>query len=470
MNERNTLLTGDLLATVGKLAARPALFVDRDTTVMEAAREMTIHRVSSILVSGSPPGIVTDRDLRCRVLADSLGPTVRVREVMSCPLQTIDAEATAFEALVRMMELRIHHLPVTDNGTIVGIVTSTDLMRHHLKSPLALLNRSERLVRPESYESYAHELTSMVDVLFRGGLDAARIAQLVSTIHDAVSQRLLRLAEEELGPPPTPYAWIVFGSEGRREQTLLTDQDNAIVMQESSAESKRYFHSLAQRVVQGLNAIGVPPCSGGYMATGWCFSMAEWRQKFQGWIAEPNPKAILEASTFFDFRRIHGELSLGPLREVLLEAQDAKNFLAHMAQHAMSERPPLGFFSRVREDADGVHLKDGGLYPIIHLARLHALEAGSTACGTLERLEAAVEAGNLSRDGADQLAEAFRFLLRLRLGHQLNLAHDGDMEMDKPLHLAELSSMEHRRLKEAFVTVRDMQDAVSSRFATDLLG
>ena len=464
-------LAGDLSTTVDRLVTRPPVLVDRLATAGEAAREMTRQRVSSLLVGGRDPGILTDRDLRSRVLGEGRGPETPVHEVMTASPKTISAKATVFEALLVMLEARIHHLPLVDpgGGEIVGVVTDTDLLRHHLKSPIYLLNRIEKLDRAESFDSYADELAGMVEVLYHGDLDAAQIGRIVSSVHDAVVARVLRLAERELGPPPTPYAWIVFGSEGRREQTLVTDQDNALVYLDASPESERYFSELAERVVSSLGALGIPRCPGGFMATRWRKTLREWEELFDGWIRRPEPQALIEAANFFDFRRIHGELSVESLRELVLDAGRHTRFLAHMARNALGFRPPLGLFRRIRERREGVDLKKGGIIPVVGLARIHALESGAPATGTVDRLEAAAEAGKVSREGADNLIEGFRFLLRLRLGRQLEEKRRGD-ELDNLVHLSELGPVERRHLKETFVVVQEMQEALGMRYQTSLLG
>jgi len=466
-------LAGDLSTSVHRLVTRPPVFIDAGATVAEAARRMNAERVSSLLVEGDPPGILTDRDLRSRVLAEDLGPSTKVAEVMSPTLKTSDSGASVFEALLLMLEARIHHLPLVDGGKLVGVVTDTDLLRHHLKSPIYVLNRVEKMKEPETFRGYTEDLAGMVDVLYHGDLDPAQIGRIVSSVNDAVTARLLRLAEEELGAPPTPYAWIVFGSEGRKEQTLATDQDNAIVYLDVTAqyqrETEQYFKALAEKVVRSLVVLGIPRCPGDFMATHWCKPLSEWEKLFGEWIRQPEPQALIEAANFFDFRRVHGDLSLESLSDLVLDAGRHPRFLAHMAKNALDFRPPLGFFHRIRQEREGVDLKKGGIIPIVSMARIHALEAASLSTGTVERLEAACEARKISRDGADNLMEGFRFLLRLRLGRQLEQKRAGEAP-DNLVQLADLSSVERRHLKETCIVVQEMQESLAMRYQTSLLG
>jgi len=462
-------LAGDLSAPVVSLLTRPAVTIERGATVVEAAQRMTENRVSSLLVPGESPGIITDRDLRVRVLAENRGRKAIVEEVMSQPLKTSSGQASIFESLLFMLEQRIHHLPLTRDGEILGVVTDTDLLRHHLKSPIYLLNRVDKLEQAEAFTHYAEELAGMVDVLYQGDLDSFQIGRIVSSINDAAVARLLRLAESELGPPPSPYAWIVFGSEGRKEQALLTDQDNALIYRDATQESEQWCSRLAERVVEGLVRLGIPRCPGGFMATNWNKPLAEWEKLFSGWMRRPEPQALIEAAHFFDFRRVYGGLSLEPLDALFQEAAQHGLFLAHMAKNALDFRPPLGLFHRIREQAEGVDLKKGGIIPIVSLARLYALEAGILARGTLERLDAGAEAGRLSHEGAENLGEAFRFLLRLRLGDQLEAKRAG-RPVDNQVRLADLSPLERRHLKDTFLAVREMQEALALRYKTDLIG
>ncbi len=459
----------DLSLAVGELVTRPPVFVARSATVQEAAQVMRKHQISSVLVEGSPMGILTDRDLRNRVLAEGKGPETPLVEVMSAPAKTLPASTPLFEALAFMVEQGIHHLPLEQDGQIVGLVTDTVFMRQQARSPLHLLRRLERTRSLDDLKGYAKELSGIAESLLAGGLGASEIGRSVSSLNDQLIRILLRQAEERLGPPPTPYAWMVFGSEGRMEQALLTDQDNALVYAEESPEAQRYFAELAEYVVGGLIQAGFPPCPGGYMATHWRKPLAEWQKLFQHWIETPTPQELLEAQIFFDFRKVYGALSLEPLEKIVASSGEHAIFLAHLAKASVQFRPPIGFFRKIREEDGGVDIKKGGIAPIVSLARVHALEAGSLAKGTVERLRAAARENKLSQEGAETLIEAFGFLMRLRLRQQLASMRQGLAPSNK-IQLDHLSSLERRHLKEAFLQIREMQEAMSQRFHTDRLG
>ncbi|MEJ5248743.1 MAG: DUF294 nucleotidyltransferase-like domain-containing protein [Caldilinea sp.] len=444
------------------LVVHEPIFVAPDATVQEAARVMAKANVGSVLVADEPPGILTDRDLRNRVLAAGRGPETPVREVMSRPLIAIDPDTPVHGAMMRMLEERIHHLALVEEGKIVGLISSTDLLRFQSQNPIFLQRQLNALHDPKELARYSSEVNSVVETLYRGGLATPQIGRIVSTLNDTLIARLLQQGEAALGAAPTPYAWIVFGSEGRCEQMVLTDQDNALVYAEPSEAADAYFHALAEFVVQRLIQAGFPPCPGGYMATNWCKPLDEWLALFSDWIDRPEPQALVEAGIFFDFRPVYGELSLEPLEQRMMSAQRNGIFLAYLAQAANAFAPPLGFLNRLRSEGGYIDLKKGGVAPVVGMARALALAAGSRERSTMERLTAAVQGGTLSGEGADNLSGAFQFFLHIRLRAQLDAIRAGQ-KPDNRIRLKDLTSREQRLLKDAFVMVREMQEAVADQ-------
>jgi CBS domain-containing protein len=459
-----------LALPIKHLVKGPPLSVKPDATVAEAASAMQSARVGSLLVAGDPPGIVTDRDLRGRVLAAGLSADTPVREVMTQPLKTLDSGAPILAALQLMLQENIHHLALVEEGKIVGVVSGTDLLHYQASSPLYLRRILDNLRDPAMLPHYSAEIGATVQTLFNGGLGAVQIGRIVSSLNDALVNRLAALAEEALGAPPSPFAWVVLGSEGRSEQTLLTDQDNALVYEDDSGEARAYFAALAQRVVDGLIEVGFPHCPGGFMATRWCKPLPEWRRLFSQWIETPEPQALLDAAVFFDFRPVAGGLSLAPLEEILAGASAEKVFIARTTQAALDFQPPLGFFSRIRTDGGMLDIKKGGIGPVVNLARAGALAAGSRTRSTLERLRIAGRHGEiLNEQDAQVLAEVFQFLLQIRLREQL-AALRAKRPADHKIRVAGLSVLERRHLKEALVTIRDVQDDIRLRFPIGGMG
>jgi CBS domain-containing protein len=458
-----------LTEAVGSLVRRPAAWLPASDTVRSAARLMRERGISSVLIEGDPAGIVTDRDLRNRVLADGLGPDATLGKLASRPLLTLPADAAVHEAVAFMLRHQVHHLPLTGDDGITGVITNGDLLRHRSQSPLHLARRLGHLDSPAAAEGYAEEVAGTVERLFDQGVGALRIGRVIAGLNDTLVRGALRLAEAQLGPPPAHYEWIVFGSEGRLEQTLLTDQDNALIWADSDSDSDSYFEELARRVVGTLLRAGFPRCAGGYMATRWAMPMSQWVARFDAWIDLDEHTALLDAANFFDFRGVRGTLSLDPLHELLERAGRNQIFLAHLAAASARFRPPLGLFGRLKDHDGTVDLKGEGLLPIVGLARVHALGAGSRARSTPARLADAADAGSLAHHDADTLAEAFEFLLRLRLRTQLEDRRSGNAPTNA-IALDDLSTLERRHLKEAFLVVRDAQDVLGQRYQTGRLG
>lgn len=453
----------DLAVEVGQIAVRAPVWVGPDVRAGEAARTMRRDRISSVLVRGDPPGILTDRDLRGRVLAEGLGPETPVDRICTRPLGTMPATTPVYAAWTYLLDKGVHHLPITRDGEIVAVVTSTDLMRHTAPGPITVLRRVERLPSREHLPGYAGMLAEMASSLLASGLDALAIAGFVARLNEVLLRRILQWTEAELGAPPAPYAWIVFGSEGRMEQTLLTDQDNGLVYADAGAGRREWFRSFAERVNADLMAAGFPECPGRYMARWWHGPLSEWEERFRGWTDVPDPKALLVASIFFDFRRAGGALELAPLDAILGEARRKIAFLRLLASASMEHHPPERILLRVRGDASTVDLKTQGLSPVVLLARCYGLEAGTRARSTLERLEAAARAGLVTEDERATVAEAFRFVLGLRLRRELEAQTRGTPVTTR-LSLGQLSAIERTRLKEAFRDIERWHDAARHHY------
>ncbi len=462
-------VSGDFNVPVGRLVHRSPVFLTADQTAQEAAHLMRRERISSVLIEAEPMGIVTDRDLRNRVLAEGLDAGTSLGEIMSTPLKTFPAAAPLQEAMHFFLTEGVHHLPVVDDHEIQGVITYADFVRYRFKSPGLLLKRIDKAKSAAALSDYAEEVAGMVEVLLWGGLEATAIGRMVATLNDALVSRLVAITESRLGPPPCPFSWIVFGSEGRREQTLLTDQDNALVFAEDSAAAQRYFNDLASAVVADLQTVGFPPCIGGFMATNWCRSLADWIRLFEQWTTSPEPEAVLDTANFFDYRAVYGTLDLEPLELAIERGASSDVFLAHLARASLGMRPPLGLFHRIRQDKSGIDLKSAGLMPIVGLARVDALEVGSRERSTLARIAEAQQQNLLSARGADDLSEGFRFLFRLRLEAQLDALRQG-REVSNRIRVEDLPAADRRHLKETFLVIREMQESLSQRYKLDLLG
>jgi CBS domain-containing protein len=456
----------DLGIPVERLLHGAPVRVGKDATVGEAARLMTEREVGSVLVDSDPPGILTDRDLRKRVLAQGRGPETPVIEVLSSPLRTVSADAPVYEAWRVLLDAGVHHLPVTRGGEVVGVVSAGAVLRSTRAGPVAMMKRIEQLPGREALAGYGAWIAEMASSLFSGGLEPTVIGRFVARLHDTLIARILRWAEADLGKAPCPYAWIVFGSEGRMEQLLLTDQDNALVYGEDTPATERYFAALTERAVADLKTAGFPACPGGYMATKWRGPLAEWEDRFRGWLQQPTPKALLEAAIFFDYRPAQGHLPIAALEAIVSKAKEARSFLPAMAKSALTFKPPGGLLLRLRGDAR-VDLKLNGISCIVFLARVYGLEVGARSSNTIERLQAAAKAGLINQDTLETLAESYRFMLRLRLREQLRMLAQGK-PVTNVISLADLSSLERSRLRDVFRAIESWQERATYHYRTNL--
>ena len=450
--------TGPADVALGTLVVRPAVFVPPDATVGEVARAMRERDASSALVETEPVGIVTDSDLR-RVVAEELPPDTPVMTVMTAPVATLPGEAPVYSALLLMVERRFKHIAVTGDGAICGVLADDDLLRQQASSPLLLLGKIRRLTSLRAGDvlaDYPRDIASAAQALHDDGIGDVRATRVLTSLNDALTGKLIRLAEAELGPPPCAYAWLELGSAGRSEQTLFGDQDSAIAYATEVPGARDYFLALAEWVVSALRTAGFPECPGGHMATRLCRSVAEWEDVLRAWGENPSPDAMVEAEVFLDLRAVHGELSVRRLEALLLAVAGRRPFLAQLARAATTFEPPLRRFGRIVAPEGSVDVKAHGTAPIVLLARLYAVAAGSGARTTPDRLAAAASAGTLSADSAAVLTDAYRLLTRLRLRSQLTDLAAGRAPGNLVV-LADLSSSERRRLRDNFRAVADIQ-------------
>lgn len=450
------------------------LYVDPQASVRDIAHTMRERQLDCVIVNTEPPGIVTDRDLRNRVLAEGLSDATPVQQVMTAPILVLPADSEVFEGLMTMIEQRIRHLPITEDGRVIGVITHTDILRQQSSSPLLLPRQLLRARDLEDLRGYTRQVTEAVGAMLNAGARIYDIGRMVAVAHDALLERLLRDAEAECGPPPCPYAWLVLGSEGRYEQTLRTDQDNALVYADDAPpDADDYFAQLAERVVENLVVCGFPRCPGDIMATNpqWRQPLRVWQTYFTGWIDVPDEEALMRAAIFFDFRRVYGNLNIEQmLRPIIQEARHNGIFLSRLSKGALRQSPPLSFFRGLAVERDGagrnvIDLKVRGTALIVDLARLFAIAAGLSDTNTLTRLKKAAQRSDLSDEGSDELAAAFELISQIRLRHQY-----AQLQRDEtPTNLVEvetLSPYERRELKEALRAVGRIQRSVETLFGT----
>lgn len=447
-----------------------------DTSIRAAAIRMNELRVSSMLIGSVNhlEGIVTDRDLRGRVVAAGLDSDLPVSEIMTRAPRSVSSDTLAFEAMLLMAELRIHHLPVVDDGKVTGIVTSADIMRLLRQDPIYL---TADVSRKGSAEELADSFTQASDIGVRfieRGASAEETAGLMTIVADAIARRLLTLAEEKLGPPPVPYAFAVLGSQGRHEMGFASDQDNALVLDDSYVEAEHgaYFAELSEFVCRGLDRAGQVLCPGDMMAMNpeWRKTVSQWEQTFHVWVTAPEPDALLHAQTFFDLRAIHGDLSLTERvhSSAVGMAAGATRMQAHLASLAARREPPLGFFRGLVVERSGdytntLNVKKGGTAGIVQMARLYSLTGGHEALGTRARLSISAGRGAVSERGAEDLLDAFEFLRSITFRHQAEQLRN-KQRPDYNIDPNQLSKMDREHLRDAFQIIKGQQNALATKY------
>ena len=456
---------------VGDLVTREPVTTTPGASVHEAAAAMSASGVSCVLVVEhlALVGIVTDRDLRNRVLAADLPTVSPVRSVMTPDPVTLSADALAFEALLEMVSRDIHHLPVVDEtGRPVGLVTTTDLVRLENANPVYLAAAIGGQTTLSGVVAEAPGIRAVLGQLVERDVSAADVSRVATALGDAVRRRVLALVEEELGPPPVPYSWVVLGSAARDEEGFTADQDHAIVLgAEPDEAGDAWFAALAERVTAALEQCGWPRCPGDVMATNpdWRLTVPQWRARFADWSREPQPDAVLHTAVFHDMRHLAGDRGLTEQVQLASVTTASPRLLGHLSRQALSMRPPLGFFrglvlERHGEHRDTLDIKRP-ISALVQLARIHALRSGSPALSTRRRLAAAAAAGTIDHDAASELADALELMCYLRLHHQAAQARAGRTP-DNNLRPADLTQRQRRHLRDAFEIVRSAQHRLSS--------
>jgi len=462
----------------GSLVRRKPITIEPSKSIRQAAQLMSGERVSSLLVLENDEllGIVTDRDLRQRCIAAGVSVEEPVSKIMTTDIFTLSAENAAFDALLEMTRRQINHLPIArHDGKLLGIISARDIMQQHSLNTISMASAIRRCQSVDDLVEASRQLPELQLQFIKSGMIADHLTQALSAVTDAISQRLLELAEAELGAPPVPYTWLICGSQARREQTTVSDQDNALLIDNAmQPEDDEWFERLARFVSDGLARCGFEYCPGKVMATNpkWRQPLHAWRTYFDNWIDSPEPMALMHSSIFFDMRPLHGDETLyQKLHEaVLQQCRDNRIFLAHMAANALKHRPPLGFFRQFVLVHDGKHddsldIKHRGVIPVVDLARVFALSAGLPELNTRERLLAAEQDGALSHVGADDLIHALEFIATLRARHQAE-QHLAGEPMDNFVRPDTISSVERAQLKDAFAAISTMQEALEQRYQT----
>lgn len=461
-----TTKTGDI--------AKPVVTIFEDTPIRDAARKMVQEKVSSLIVvnneTGLPAGIITDRDLREKVVALGRDISEPVKNIMTISLIRADADESCFNAIMKMIKYNIHHILVIKEGYLHGILTNHDLMLLQGTSPLSLSYSIDNQHSIEGLVSISNRINPLVDLLLKEGARSSNILSIVTEINDRLVRKAIDLAEKRLGFPPVPYCWVVFGSEGRREQLFKTDQDNAIIYADSEEKGTgEYFSALARIVHDSLIDLGYPECSSGYMAINpeWCQPLSIWKNYFRNWVKNPTQEVISRYITFFDMRPVYGKQSLAEdLRDSFKSFFRDNDFLEVMASVITRNMPPVGFLggSVVERDGktnDAIDLKQKGTIPLVDIIRFFSLEMGLSETSTNGRINILRVRHPIFREYADEIEHVYEFMMLLRIQHQFEQITSG-MSPDNIIIPSKLSTLEKKTIKEAFHLISKLQEMIVS--------
>ena len=462
---------------------KKGVFCPGDMPIRQVANLLSEREVTAALVrdsSGALIGLATVHDLCERVLAAGLDTRVPVRTVMSAPVATVPDHTPVYMALLKMQENHLHHLAVTDDaGNALGTLCDRDLLPFQQYGAGALTTEISRAALVEDVVKGCRRTSATVKALLDSGANPRNVTRLISSVCDAATERFVQLAIEELGPPPSRFVFVALGSQGRQEQTLVTDQDNAIIYEPTEPASgvpdpAPYFQELGRRVCGWLNEAGYPFCKGRFMAQNpvWTRPLAAWQTHFSYWIERAEPEELLTFAVFFDFRAVCGDTGIvDSLRQhVFSELRETPAFFPHFARDALNFKPPVMLFRRIL--MGGAHKVPKGMLdikaatlPLVAFSRLYALRHNIVQTGTLDRLDALTEAGKIAPDSCDEITATYTFLTRLRLQQQAGSCHTGRTP-NNWVELRRLSYTDRTLLRQAFAHIRVLQ----RRIAYDFLG
>jgi CBS domain-containing protein len=460
--------------------SRNPVFCDAGASIRDAAIVMAKQKSTYAFIRSTDPkqvGIVTEKDFTRKVIARGYPIDNPVASIMSAPLRSISEKALVFEAMMTMMEEDFQHVGVVDaNEKIIGMLSNKDILTYQGQSPLFLLREIQIAPGMDKIIEKHNQLAGLVRSLIHNGATARNVTRFISTVADTILNKLMSMALDEMGPPPVPFVFMIMGSEGRQEQTLKTDQDNAIVYQDPKPEIAeavgRYFRKLGDAACTLLNQAGYDFCTGDVMAKNpkWCQPLSQWKAYFSEWIHAAEAEDLLQASIFFDFRRGFGQESLiSELRTHLFNSLEGwSGFFRHLTENALNFKPPLGFFRNFVVESKGRHRNafdiKSAMTPIVDFARVFALKNGIEETNTLERLDQLRIKKIISVKEYDEMEKAYSFLMQLRFVRQITAVMDDNSKPDNYINPKKLTHIEQTMLKEIFKRVEKFQAKMNFEF------
>ncbi|CAM3855743.1 MULTISPECIES: DUF294 nucleotidyltransferase-like domain-containing protein [Flavobacterium] len=448
--------------------------------VKNIALIMTNKKIGSIIIhnEGLPIGIVTDKDLRSKIATGRYSIETTIDKVMSSPVITVTENLSIVEAQIMMLKHNVGHLCVTKDGTshsqISGIISEHDIVVAQANNPGVLLKQAKRAQNTGDLKNIREKVSDLIQHSIDKNIPIKHICSIVSEINTAITRKAIDQTIEKLGtPPPCSFSWINIGSQGRKEQLLLSDQDNAIIFEDVSDERydevKEYFLNLGGIVTKKLNKIGYSFCEDNMMASNplWCKSISDWKNQFKTWILNPREKQDVISTLFFDYDFVYGNDKLvKEITDTIFEhSKDNQLFLAYLGSEALKNPPPLGFFRQFLVESDGEHkdtfdIKRRALLQLIDAARILILDHGvKNINNTASRFAKLAEIEPLNATIYEACEEAFLELVKFRTEEGLMHNTDGNY-----LNLKELSKLDKVKLKNTFQPINDVQELIKNKF------
>ncbi len=464
---------------------RDIISCNADQPIYEAARKMDLNKTSCIFVSDNTNkiiGYVTDITLRDNVTAKAGNANDAVKSIMDNPIVWIDSEAYVYEAILMMFRTKTRYLLIKRDGEFVGFISRSKLLSDQAQSPMVFIQSVKLALSVGELKRKWESVPQMVTQLLGRGVNAEIVNQVITTVADTIAVKVIENVIEEVGKPPAKFVFMVLGSEGRKEQTFKTDQDNAIIYEDKANEHREevraYFLDFSTRVSDKLNFIGFSYCDGGFMAQNpeWTHSLSYWKRNYMSWMAESVPESVVKFSTFFDCRSIYGEESImTELKDFLDEElqKPMEKLFFHMAKNALQYEPPLTFFKNIKTFTKGsqeVFDIKRTMTPIVDLARVYALKNRIFAVNTGERLKALKEKGVFTENAYLELIQSYYYLMSMRLRKQSAQIILDKTAPDNYIDPDSLTKIERVTLKEIFKTIEGFQTKIRMEFTGNLLG
>ena len=457
-----------------------------DTPVYQAAVVMGQQKISCLFVKDKQSkivGFVTDITIRDNVVAKQASYESFVSSIMDNPIGAINVHAFVYEAVLTMFRTKMRYLLVEKNGEYVGFISRNKLLSEQGQSPLVFIQSVKQALSIEELKRKWEAVPQLVAQLLDRGVHAAIVNQVITTVSDTIAIKVIETVTKEMGRPPAKFVFMVLGSEGRKEQTLKTDQDNAIIYEDKANEHREevreYFLQFATMVSGHLNTIGFSYCTGGFMAQNpkWTHSLSHWKKNYESWMNESVPETVMQISTFFDCRYLYGDETIIIELQAFLgqHMQHPMDRLFHfMAQNALQYEPPLtSFFKNIRTfkvDEKEVFDIKKAMTPIVDLVRVYALKNSIFEPNTGERLKALKDKEVFTDKEVTELLRSYYYLMGLRLKTQSPQIMQDHRPPDNYIMPQQLSKIDQLTLKEIFKTIENFQLRIRMQFTGSLLG